>query len=198
MIKFYEVAPEYRESPIDDYDFNEGYWLHDVTVTGNRNYKKHETELYQLACYLHDEIGDYDYTVEDVKENYDIVDETALREAYDSTDLRMIMCLLMKALSGKEWKSSEIYGSTQSEWTVTYYPADMFDKEGIEWFEAAYWNTGSEWIVEEDGERTSYYTCEWDDEKAKVDLAEQCGVSVEECEFYKFDGWVRKPSYKTI
>ena len=74
----------------------------------------------------------------------------------------------------------------------------MFDKEGIEWFEAAYWNTGSEWIVEEDGERTSYYTCEWDDEKAKVDLAEQCGVSVEECEFYKFDGWTRKPSYKTI
>ena len=60
MIKMYEVAPEHRENPIDDFDFHEGCCFGEVTVTGNRNYEKHETELYKLACNLHDDIMNYD------------------------------------------------------------------------------------------------------------------------------------------
>lgn len=198
MIKMYEVAPEHRESPIDYFDFNEGCCFGEVTVTGNRNYDKHETELYQLACSVHDDIMNYDYTVDDVKADFDIVDEAALKAAYDSTDMRKIICLLMKALSGREWGNREIHGSVQGEWQVIYYPADMWNKDGIEWFETAYWNMGSEWIVEDEDDRISLYSCEWNEEKMKRDLAEQYGVPVEECEFYKFDGYVQQPRYKKI
>jgi len=198
MIKMYEVAPEHRESPIDYFDFNEGCCFGEVTVTGNRNYDKHETELYQLACSVHDDIMNYDYTVDDVKADFDIVDEVALKAAYDSTDMRMIICLLMKALSGREWKSKEIIGSMPSEWVIIYYPADMWNNDGIEWFTIAYWNMGSEWIVEDMDDRISLYSCEWNEDKMKRDLADQYGVSVEECEFYKFDGYKMEPKYKRI
>lgn len=198
MIRFYEVAPEYRESPIESWEFGEGCVCGEITVTGNREYDKHETELYQLACSVHDDIMNYDYTVDEVKADFDIVDEAALKAAYDSTDMRMIICLLMKALSGREWENSEIHGSVQGEWQVVYYPSDSWGKESIEWFETAYWNTGSEWIVEDNDDRISLYSCEWNEEKMKRDLADQYGVSVEECEFYKFDGYVRQPKYKKI
>ena len=198
MIKMYEVAPEHRESPIESWEFGEGCIYGEITVTGNRNYDKHETELYQLACAVHDNIMTYDYTVYEVKADFDIVDEAALKAAYDSTDMRMIICLLMKALSGREWENREIYGSVQDEWQVVYYPADSWGKESIEWFETAYWNMGSEWIVEDNDDRISLYSCEWNEEKMKSDLAEQYGVTVDECEFYKFDGWKREPEYRRL
>lgn len=198
MIKMYEVAPEHRENPIDDFDFHEGCCFGEVTVTGNRNYEKHETELYKLACNLHDDIMNYDYTVDEVKADFDIVDEAALKAAYDSTDMRMIICLLMKALSGRKWESKEIIGSMPSEWVIIYYPADMWNKEGLEWFEIAYWNMGSEWIANDEDDRISLYSCEWNEDKMKRDLADQYGVSVEECEFYKFDGYKMEPKYKRI
>ena len=198
MIKMYEVAPEYKRSPIDDCDYGEGCWLEEITVTGNRKYDKHETELYKLACSIHDDIVNYDYTVDEVKADFDIVDESALKAAYDSTDMRKIVCLLMEALSGRKWDNREIHGSVQGEWQVVYYPIDSWGKKNIEWFEAAYWNTGSEWIVNEDDDMISLYSCELDEEKIKRYLADHYGVSVGDCEFYKFDGWKREPKYKRI
>ena len=116
----------------------------------------------------------------------------------DTKDTRTIMCLLMGALTRKKWEDRTIRGSSQGEWTVMYYPVDMWTRDSLSWFETAYWNTGSEWIVEDGDSRISVYSCEWDEEKMKVDLADQYGVSVDECEFYKFNGWKREPDYKKI
>ena len=196
-VKFYEVAPELRESPIEDYDYKPGFWLENVSVTGNRLCAHHESELYRKACDIHSAIINYDLTEKEIKENYEIIDDVALKAAYCSAYNDEITCLLMQALSGNEYKRCEINGCVQGDWNYVYFPVSMGD-DFIKWFETAYFNNGSEWIVEDNDDRISLYSCEWSNEKVKTDLANQYGVAVDQCEFYKFDGYVREPKYKVI
>ena len=198
MIKFYEVAPEYRESPIDDWDFEEESVYGEITLTGNRDLLEHKSRVYKAAEMIYEDILNHDLDAEDVCYEYDIVDREQLEKAYNTKDTRTIMCLLMGALTRRKWEDRTICGSCQSECTVMYYPVDMWTKESLFWFETAYWNMGSEWIIEDGDDRISVYSCEWDEDKLKFDLASQYGVDLKDCEFYRFDGWKREPKYKSI
>lgn len=198
MIKFYEVAPEYREEPIDDWDFEPGYWLEDVSVTGNKDYRSHKSEAFEKA----ERIIEDEYDIEDVVRCFDIADQNALETAFNymakyKYRSETVITKLLQALTGNEYDTREIRGCVQGEWNRVYFPVSK-GEDFVEWFETAYFNNGSEWIVEDEDSRISVYSCEWDEEKMKVDLADQCGVDVSECEFYKFNGWKREPDYKKI
>lgn len=193
MIKFYEVAPEHRESPIDDRDFEPGYWLEDVSVTGNKDYRSHKSEAFKKA----ERIIEDEYDIENVVRCFGVVDWDALETAFNKYRSETIITKLLQALTGNEYDTREIRGCVQGEWNRVYFPVSK-GEDFVEWFETAYFNNGSEWIVEDEDSRISVYSCEWDEEKMKVDLADQYGVSVDECEFYKFNGWKREPDYKKI
>ena len=201
MIKFYEVAPEYREEPIDDFDYEPGYWLEKVSVTGNIDYRSHKSEAYKQAEWCLEYIED-EYDFHDIERQFGIVDCSALSKAilykkeykYRNED---VIVALLKALTGEEYDSREIHGCCQGDWNRVYYPVSMGD-DFVEWFETAYFNEGSEWVVEDEDDRIKLYSCEWNEDKTKEDLADQYGVSVDECEFYKFNGWSREPDYKKI
>ena len=77
MIKFYEVAPEYRESPIDHYDYEPGYWLEKVSVTGNKDYIDRKSEAYKKAEWCLEYIED-EYDLHDIERQFGIVDCSAL------------------------------------------------------------------------------------------------------------------------
>lgn len=199
MIKFYEVAPEYKERPIEDCDFNEGCCYGEVTVTGNRDYGSYKSKVFETASEIFDLMYCHCITsVPEAKERFDIADEAALKAAFSGNYEQQTMCDLMQALTGREFGWTTIHGCCQGDWQYMYYPKDMWTKEALDWFETAYWNLGREWVVEDEDSRISLYSCEWRDSEMKRDLAEQYGVPLEECEFYEFSGWVKKPSYKQI
>ena len=201
MIKFYEVAPEYREEPIDDYDYEPGYWLEKVSVIGNSDYKVHKSEAFVKAEMIYGYIIEQ-RSLEDITDDFEIKNSDALTDVlsfYKACGFvsPVGMCSILRALTDEEYFVDTIRGCCQGEWNRVYYP-DSMGEDFLEWFETAYFNNGSEWIVEDEDSRISVYSCEWNEEKMKVDLADQCGVSVDECEFYKFNGWKREPDYKKI
>ena len=198
MIKFYEVAPEYMKSPIYDCDFAPGGIYCEITLTGNRDLREHKSRVYKEAEMIYDDILNCDLDAEDVCREYDIVDREQLEKAYGTRDTRTIMCLLMGALTRRKWGRRTIRGSCQGDWMIMYYPVDMWTRDSLLWFETAYWNMGSEWIVEDGDSRVGVYSCEWDEDKLKADLASQYGVDLKDCEFYRFDGWKREPKYKSF
>ena len=204
-VKFYEVAPELRESPIDDYDYEPGYWLENVSVTGNSYYCDRKSEGFKNAELLLEYIDDeYDFNslvkyfkiTDDGSKLYALSKAIICKKDYHYRD-ETVIPLLLEALTGEKYDSREIHGCYQGEWNRAYFPVSMGD-DFIEWFETAYFNNGSEWIVEDNDDRISLYSCEWSNEKVKADLANQYGVAVDQCEFYKFDGYVRRPKYKVI
>lgn len=198
MIKFYEVAPEHRESPIDDYDFEPGCWLEDVSVDGNKDYRSHKPDAFEKV----ERIIENGYDIEFVGRHFDIADWDALETAFNyMTEYKYrsetVITKLLQALTGNEYDTREIRGCVQGEWNRVYFPVSK-GEDFVEWFETAYWNTGSEWIVEDGDSRISVYSCEWDEDKLKFDLASQYGVDLKDCEFYRFNGWKREPKYKKI
>ncbi len=201
MIKFYEVAPEHRESPIDDLDFETGEQFENVSVTGNHDYRDHKSEAFRQAEKIAEYIRD-DYDDGFIKSHFsfkrtsDLESVITCMREYRYRD-EYVITRLLSAITGEDYGTREIHGSCQGEWNRIYFPEYM-GGDFVDWFETAYFNNGSEWVVEDDDSRISLYSCEWDPEKIKIDLADQLGVEVSECEFYKFDGYKKEPKYKSI
>ena len=127
------------------------------------------------------------------------------------------LAALMSLVEGKPWESRTIRGACQSDWNEIAYPVDEWPDESLSAFECEYWNTGDEWeVFEIDADELEKidledvtrdeleeacempcctYTHEWDDEKIKIEIAEEFDAAPEDVILLKFDGYVRTPRY---
>ena len=173
MINFYETQPGYESELIDETLFEKGNWLEGFAISGNDEYKSFKSEAFKEAEKLIDANG--------------IEGLTMLHEV-DLGCIEEVMCELMETITGRRFKYKRINGCVQGEWQMLYYPSGA-DKELLDWIEDAYWNKGSEWYIKDGKDVITFYSFETDEDKLKEDLAWQCGALVDECRFYKFDGY---------
>lgn len=106
---------------------------------------------------------------------------------------------LLSAVSGIKYTMCDIRGCCQGDYAQLIIPSDECTNEAKDEIEARYFNTGTEWIIEnERGECDAHaYTWAWRDEGREKQIREQCDISdAEELEIYEFDGWECTPKYK--
>ena len=231
MIYCKEVAPELQESPL----FHDDLFPDNITLTGNRDYKSHETELFsrvhevlqagELTEVLEDiENGGYysnvyrSFTeaVNDLlppeKDKYSTKDIHALKtlvKAYQKArrqDENGPICQVLSIVSGVKYDWKTLRGCCQGDWIECFYPVAEWSREALDDLETEYFNTGSEWIVD-DGEFNpdedsllningcSIYCHSGSDDGIKQEIANSFGGVAADVVLYHFARWSRSAVY---
>ena len=225
-----QVAPECQESPL----FFDDFFPDNIAVYGNRDYKERCPELFKIVkAVLNDgelaevltnlkdsewyknateAIADYlppdreKYSTKDIHELKRLIVEFA---ECSRSEENSILCTVLSIVTGETWDYKQICGCCQGDWNNIFYPVDKWSIEALNAFEIEYFNTGTEWIVD-DGEfdpesdsplninGCSIYCTEWDDEGIKREIADAFGGSPEDVILYAFDGWSRTPQYREV
>lgn len=227
-----QVSPEYQESPL--FLGNE-FFPDNIAVFGNRDYIEHCPEVFErvytvlsvgeLAEVLEDRNGWKDWykniteAITDYlppeKAKYSTKDIGALKKLVlqyaecSSSEEDSILCAVLSVVTGQEWNCKIISGCCQSDWNYMYYPVANWSREALKVFEIEYFNTGSEWIID-DGEfdpendsplninGCSVYCTSWSDEGIRKEIADAEGVDPADVVLYAFEGWSRTAQYKEV
>jgi hypothetical protein len=214
-----QVPPEYQESPLF---LGDEFFPDNVAVFGNRDYKErtfpafdrvysalYEGELLQAWDDLHDGHGYKSwadaladlvpaenrgpYTREERKTTwYKIMERFEFSRRQNHNE---IYCKALELMTGKAWETATIRGCCQGDWQEIIYPAE-YGPEWLQVFETEYFNTGSEWQLDPDGENVSCYVTSWKTEDIKKELANAYGCKPEEITLLKFTGWTRSANYE--
>ncbi len=209
-----------------------------VTLTGNRDFIGIETDVFKrvYSCleagdlldelesieekngYAHYDtstqaINDMLYPEKDKYTTMDIHNLKALIAEYQSANSRNengIICKVLSVVCGKEYDWKALRGSCQGDYIECFYPAAEYDQTSLKTLESLYFNTGSEWIVddagdfdpesEEPGEIDGFscYCIGWSDEEIRQEIANAAGVKPEEVTMYKHDGYTRIAKYQLV
>lgn len=228
-----QVPPEYQESPLF---LGDEFFPDNIAVFGNRDYKEHcpdfinkvrevlrQGELadvlenikewadwYKNATeaindYLPPEHGGrYSTNAIHALKNY-VIDFSSCSCSCEYE----ILCKVLSIVTGKRWDKRTIRGCCQSDWNYIFYPVDEWAREQIEVFEIEYFNTGTEWIVD-DGEFDpendsplningySVYCTSWSNEGIQKEIADAEGIDPADVVLYAFEGWSRTEQYKEV
>lgn len=82
------------------------------------------------------------------KEKYstkEIHDLVRLVLEYDGDDGDV--CRVLSIMTGRSWTDGVIRGCCQGDWQNIIYPEDKYSRKSMEYLEADYFNTGSEWMI---------------------------------------------------
>lgn len=171
-------------------------------------YTKHKKKPdYNIAEIL----KDYGFTRTDGKawSNEQKHEWRLLMEREEAADDEKVILTALELLTGHKWESGTIRGCCQSDWQDIYYRVDKWNREALNAFEIEYFNTGTEWIVD-DGEfdpendsplninGCSTYCTEWNEDGIKREIADAFGGSPEDVVLYAFEGWSRTPNYREV
>lgn len=229
-----QVPPEYQESPI----FQADIFPENMVVCGNRNFKERKTAVFTLVENALDN-GDLREALEDIetggyysavykdaeeaiadflpasKGGYTPDDINALQElvkAYTQcsrAETNGIFCRVLSIVDRQKWEWAIIRGCCQSDWNEIFYPAALWSREALAAFEVEYFNTGSEWLID-DGEYNPdtdsplnitgcfVYCTAQDEEGIKKELANIAGCSPADLVLYAFTGFTRIPKYEAV
>lgn len=214
-----QVPPEYQESPLFM-----GDWPENVFVYGNRHYQQHDEWLQEIRRALEDIAEAFDdmqcgaygdgnanlsaclwyhlpregglYTR---AERLELVKLAAQYEWASSDD--DILCRVLEIITGRAWENTTIRGCCQGDWQDIIYPAE-YGREWLEAFEAEYFNTGTEWRINEgdpDSDDNYYfYSHGWNDELIRQEIADAAGCEPGDVVLMKFTGWSRSASYEEV
>lgn len=193
-IKAYQVAPEYQEAPLWQFDtMPEG-----VEICGNTDYKRHTSATFDkvLECLEYGDFSDFEFTGYKAKRMEELCNKCGTRGADDEG----IIAEALSIVTGQKWKYKQISGCCQSDWNYIYYRPDEWTAKALEYFEIEYFNTGNEWWIEDEegDDMGSVYTHEWNDDENKREIAEQIGVNPGEVTLYLFDGWIKTAKYREV
>lgn len=189
-IKAYQVAPEYQEAPALEDMFDNS-----IIITGNDQLNGWETESYKT---IYSALFEGVNPCEEGEENFDewehLINDSTEKAISDDEAI----CKGLELLTGEKWAYTELHGTTQREWTGCYYMANVWTHEQLGAVEMEYFNTGTEWSIEdEDSEEWgNTYTHFWTDEENRAEIAAVFGVNPEDVALYLFDGWTRTANYK--
>lgn len=190
-IKAYQVAPEYQESPL--YLFDE--WG-EMEIYGNDDYKRHTSAVFDevLNALNNGTFDDVDTEGKDVDRLEALADKYYTSRANNQE----IIAEALSIMTGEKWKYMCISGCCQSDWNYIYYRPDMWNEKALQYFETEYFNTGDEWVLEdEEGDSWgSVYTHEYNNDERKKEIAENIGVETNDISLYLFDGWTKTAKYK--
>lgn len=110
-----------------------------------------------------------------------------------------IVIKALKLMTGITWRAFWLRGIMQSEYQSGYASEYLTDKD-LEYIEACYFNTGTEYIVFENKKDfnknyngVSYYICSYD---VKDALSALIGCDPKDLIIYDFDGYTKTPKYK--
>lgn len=193
-VKAYQVAPEYRESPL---------WLFDevpegLEIYGNRNYIRRTSETFDevLERLDYSDFIDFDFTGRKAVR----MDELCNKYYTQGANNQAIISESLSIVTGQEWKYKQISGCCQSDCNYVYYRPEEWPEEALKYFEIEYFNTGDEWHIEnEEGDDLgSVYTHEWNDDEQKREIAENICVDPGDVTLYFFDGWTKTAKYKEV
>lgn len=221
-----QVPPEYQESPLFL-----GDWPENVHVFGNRHFNEHG-DYYKTVEHINNLSQDIDelrggcgwYTgesLESLLQDYfprekpytraerlrvlDLVMEFFNAREY-SDDERAAVLGFMEMRDGIEYTAAEIRGCCQGDWQNIVYPA-AWGRDWLEEFEAEYFNTGSEWIIDDTGDAVtdpgdivgwSTYCHSWSNDGIRAEIAAAVGVNTDDVILYEFDGWTKTAHYKEV
>lgn len=228
-----QVAPEYQESPLF---LDDDFFPDNIAVCGNRQYKERCPDIFTKinAVLENGECAEIlesksewarwyknitavimDYLPPEHKSKY------ATKEIHELKRLVLsypyckrieedtILCEVLSIVTGKKWSYKQICGCCQSEWNYIYYPAEEWSREALEAFEAEYFNTGSEWIIDDgdfDPENDSplningysVYCVSWRNEDIRKEIADASGESPEDVILYAFTGYSKTAQYSKV
>ena len=200
-----QVNPEYQESPLMIFD----EWPENVIFDGNRDYRSCTTDEYDHIMEHFDDMAyEWDnrdangYTLAELLRDYGFFradgkswtkkqrhEWRVLMKNYSDGEREEMETAALYLITGHKWDYTMIRGCGQGDWQYIYYDTEMYSAEDIEQIEMEYFNTGSEWIIEDgDGEIFSMYCYEWKDEAIRAEIANAAGVESEEVTLYKWEG----------
>lgn len=213
-----QIPPEYQESPLF---LVPEFWPENVFVFGNRNFRQHADGLdeirtaleniadvyddmqhgygwtnnlaYAIRCELPDEYH-REYTR---PERMQIVELANRYSECRSDEENDVLCDALELFTGKSWSNGTIRGYCQCDWQEVIYPAE-YGREWLDMFEIEYFNTGTEWIVDLDGDNLSVYAYGWNNDLIRAELADAIGATPDEIEMHAFTGWSRTPVYEEV
>lgn len=217
-----QVPAEYQESPLFM-----GEWPENVFVFGNRHYRDHggdyieniKNSMYDAADELTRLMNGYfdgagyslieilnDFLPAENGREYSRVDRLKWRDlllsvdGYWSIDDDAITAAL-ELITGRKYECAEIRGCCQGDWNNIIYPSE-YGREWLENFETEYFNTGTEWCINEgspDSDDNYYfYTHAWNEDGQRAEIAAAAGVDPADVVLYVFDEWQRTPIYKEV
>ena len=193
-IKAYQVAPEYRESPLYLFDeMPEG-----VEICGNKDYKRHTSATFDegLEILEYGDFGDFGFTGHKAKRLEELCNKYYTQGANNED----IIAEALSIVTGQKWEYRQISGYCQSDWNYIYYRPEEWPEEALKYFEIEYFNTGDEWRIEdEEGDDLgSVYTHEWDDDGKRREIVENVDIGPCDVTLYLFDGWTKTAKYKEV
>ena len=145
--------------------------------------------------------GYYHILTDDVEKAINTEEALEGVRSFTSDDAELL-CSILQETTGKKYIYGCMHGCCQSDWRYIVYPDGVYTKRDIEYFEAALFNTGSEWSITEDSAEVEdcfpVYCMEYSDERIKEEIAERIGCRPEEIEMYKFSGYTRIPNYEKV
>lgn len=225
-----QVPPEDQESPLFHEDFPKN-----IIVTGNRHFNSHTIPVYDRILDCYDEAAEeienirsrngyaaYTTVTEAINDYFPALEYR--EKPYNSRDIHRIrVCLelygtrkyyegdyileMLEAITGEAWRTTTIRGTCQSDWQDIYYPVKSWSAESIAYFEAEYFNTGSEWIVHdgntepetpEEIEGFYCYCYSWKTEDLKKEIANIAGYPDAEVILYQYAGYTKTTQYQEV
>ena len=210
-----QVPPEYQESPLF---YGEEFWPENVFVFGNRDYNQHADALNDLKTALENIVEVFDdmqqgqgwtndlaYAIQcELQEEYrreynraerlrlvELANEYCFAKSYKENN---VLCKVLELITGKTWDNGTIRGCCQGDWQEVIFPAE-YGREWLEDFEIEYFNTGSEWIVDDD---FSVYCHRWNNDGIRQEIADAAGTTPENVILKTFTGWKRTPEYAEV
>lgn len=197
MIKAVQIDPAYQDPCLDDYVFD------DISVFGNRHFNEHlqpVVEMVRDAVKYGELISDINnlqhwtcpYMTATEAINDIIPAEKKNGKGYSTRDIHAIKAILgnpqlddedvitalLSIVTGTEWEYKCIRGCCQGDWNYAYYRKEDFPN-GIDEFEVEYFNTGSEWLVDDE---LSVYCHSWRDEDIATEIADAYGCAAGDIE----------------
>lgn len=213
-----QVPPEYQESPLFHGD---EFWPENVFVFGNRDFNQHADTLNDLKTALENIVEVFDdmqqgqgwtndlsfaihyelpkeyrreYSRSERLKMVEFANEYCFAKSYEEND---VLCKVLELITGKTWDNSTIRGCCQGDWQEIIFPAE-YGREWLEHFETEYFNTGTEWIIDPDGDNISVYAYEWNNEGIRKELAAAVGVEPENIIMQAFSGWTKTAAYTEV
>lgn len=108
-----------------------------------------------------------------------------------------ILCRVLELITGRAWEAATIRGCCQGDWQNIIYPAE-YGRAWLEAFETEYFNTGTEWIIDPDGDAYSVYCTGWNNDLIRAEIADSYGCDSGDVILYAFTGWSRTAEYEEV
>lgn len=200
-----QVPPEYQESPLYTDWWETDEFSQECCIFGNNDYSgilsddleeiesgmlggdfgydpSWEVEDPSEETTLDDILNDYyppkykdEYSREEIEEWMEIAEEWSL------TSDPELCARALTLMTGNVWESAILHGSVQGEWQNCIYDTTKITAEDLRRIETAYFNTGSEFQIEIDGEyEMNVYCYSWDEEGIKQEIADEVGCNPED------------------